>query len=68
MKRISLALEVLDPLKKYVDESFLKFVLCNREWIMKMSHKCNTKWHGGMTISVKDGNPTHAKFFETDLI
>lgn len=64
-KRISLA---LPSVKSFIDESFLAFVLSNREWLKKIIIKCNSDWHGGVTISAKQGELTHAKFFETDLI
>jgi len=63
-------LRILQPLCKQfgIDSSLISFVLDNRDWLLKMSEECSGDWHGTLTLSVKQGTPTHARWQYTELL
>lgn len=51
-----------------IDPILISFSIENKAWLMKMARECATDWHGTVSLSIKKGTPTHARWQYTELL
>lgn len=51
-----------------IDVSLISFAIENKEWLKEMACECATDWHGTLSITIKKGIPTHARWQFTKLL